>query len=110
MEWIFYQKYKCLVLFYAVITEYPRPIYIEQEDLFLQILNLKVKVEGSLLSSIYMSQLEGGKTTQRESRWANHLLEESVLVRMKMPVIVLLITTVIVTNSSTDHPLPVLMP
>lgn len=105
MEWIVYQKCNCLVLFYAVITEYPRPIYIEQEDLFLQFLNLKVKVEGSLLSSIYMSQLEGGKTTQRESRCANHLLEESVLVRMKMPVIVLLITTVIVTNSSTDHTL-----
>ena len=110
MEWIFYQKYDCLVLFYAVVTEYPRPIYIQQKDLSLQFLNLKVKVEGSLLSSVYTSQLEGGKTTQRESRWANHLLEESVLVRMNMPVIVLSIITVIVTNSSTDHSLPVLMP
>lgn len=31
MEWIFYQKYNSLVLFYAATTEYLRPIYVEQE-------------------------------------------------------------------------------
>lgn len=110
MECIFYNKYTCLVLFYAVITEYLRPIYKEWRLILPIVESGKSNFEGSLLNRTYfMSQLAEGKNTESQDR-ANCLLEQPVLVRTNTLVIMLSIIMVIVTISSSIDPfLPILM-